>query len=68
MSDSRDTAEAERRLVEHQAEANRDRDASVSQELRTLGWDVVRVWEHEDSLEAADLIDSRVLAARSVKH
>jgi DNA mismatch endonuclease (patch repair protein) len=49
-------------------EANRERDASVSQELRTLGWDVVRVWEHEDSLEAADLIDSRVLAARSVKH
>jgi DNA mismatch endonuclease (patch repair protein) len=33
------------------------RDAAANELLRAAGWRVVRVWEHEDPQEAADLID-----------
>ncbi|MFJ7286697.1 DNA mismatch endonuclease Vsr [Curtobacterium sp. NPDC098951] len=40
--------------------ANRQRDAANSAVLRSEGWRVVRVWEHEDPSEAADSIDSEL--------
>ncbi|MFN6960687.1 MAG: very short patch repair endonuclease [Rhodocyclaceae bacterium] len=42
-------------------EANRARDADTSRRLRELGWEVIRVWSHEDPVEAARLIYDRVL-------
>ena len=42
-------------------EANRARDADTTRRLRELGWEVIRVWSHEDPVEAARLIHDRVL-------
>lgn len=42
-------------------EANRARDADTTRRLRELGWEVIRVWSHEDPVEAARLIYGRVL-------
>lgn len=42
-------------------EANRARDADTARRLRELGWEVIRVWSHEDPVEAARLIYDRVL-------
>ena len=45
-------------------EANRRRDIDSSDRLRQLGWEAVRVWEHEDPMEAASRIELTVLARR----
>jgi DNA mismatch endonuclease (patch repair protein) len=37
--------------------ANRQRDASHDAVLRSEGWRVIRVWEHEDVGTAADLVE-----------
>jgi DNA mismatch endonuclease (patch repair protein) len=42
-------------------EANRARDADTTRRLRELGWEVIRVWSHEDPVEAARFIYDRVL-------
>jgi len=42
-------------------EANRARDADTTRRLRELGWEVIRVWSHEDPAEAARLIFDRVV-------
>lgn len=42
-------------------EANRTRDADTTRRLRELGWEVIRVWSHDDPVEAARLIYDRVL-------
>ena len=58
----------------HLPRANRDwwewklsmthrRDADTDRELREAGWEVVRVWEHEDPVAAADRVE-RVWRAR----
>lgn len=38
-------------------EANAARDRRLDAALAAAGWQVVRVWEHEDAEQAADLID-----------
>jgi DNA mismatch endonuclease (patch repair protein) len=38
--------------------ANQARDRDTDQHLVSLGWRVVRIWEHEDLLEAADRVRS----------
>jgi DNA mismatch endonuclease (patch repair protein) len=35
---------------------NRERDAKTDQALNEHGWQVVRIWEHEDPVEAADRV------------
>lgn len=44
-------------------EANRARDADTIRRLRELGWEVIRVWSHEDPVEAAlhiqEVVESR---------
>lgn len=45
-------------------ETNARRDADTDVRLESLGWDVVRVWEHLTVTEAADIV-SDALAARS---
>lgn len=42
---------------------NRERDRETNRRLREAGWEVVRVWEHEDASSAADRIEM-VLNAR----
>ncbi|HLW80183.1 MAG TPA: very short patch repair endonuclease [Terriglobia bacterium] len=44
---------------------NRRRDADTDERLRGAGWDVVRVWEHEDPADAASRIAGRVKNRRS---
>ena len=41
-------------------EANVRRDRETDEMLRDAGWIVVRIWEHEDPVEAADRIESLV--------
>jgi len=37
-------------------EANQRRDRDTDAKLRAAGWTVVRVWEHEDPIQAAEQI------------
>lgn len=46
-------------------EGNRARDVDTNRVLAEAGWTVVRVWEHEDSVEAADQILTLVKAHTS---
>lgn len=39
---------------------NIDRDDDTNRRLRAAGWEVVRVWEHEETTEAADLVEQVV--------
>ena len=41
-------------------ERNRERDRDTDAYLGGLGWTVVRVWEHEDPLVAADRVERAV--------
>jgi len=43
-------------------EANRARDADTDARLREAGWEVVRLWEHEDMAAAARAVAQRVQA------
>ena len=43
-------------------ETNRQRDSDINQLLTQVGWEVIRVWEHEDPGEAAKRIESVVRA------
>jgi DNA mismatch endonuclease, patch repair protein len=45
-------------------EANRQRDTDVNQLLSQTGWQVIRVWEHEDPSEAAQRIEAVVRSRR----
>ena len=45
-------------------EGNRTRDRDTDRRLAEAGWDVVRVWEHEDPLAAAHRVREVVLARR----
>jgi DNA mismatch endonuclease (patch repair protein) len=42
--------------------ANVERDRRHDRELLDAGWNVLRIWEHEDPLEAAELVERAVLA------
>lgn len=48
---------ANRAWWEEKLAANMDRDERHTQELESAEWTVIRVWEHEDSLSAADRIE-----------
>ena len=45
-------------------EANRRRDADTDARLAEAGWLVVRVWEHEDPLEAARRVEGVIRGRR----
>jgi DNA mismatch endonuclease (patch repair protein) len=45
-------------------ETNRHRDAETRSHLESMGWCVVRVWEHEDVHQVASVVE-RTLAGRS---
>jgi DNA mismatch endonuclease, patch repair protein len=39
---------------------NRERDRETDQVLREHGWQVVRIWEHEDPVAAADRVEEAI--------
>jgi DNA mismatch endonuclease, patch repair protein len=41
-------------------EANRARDRDTDRRLTEAGWMVIRVWEHEDTVTAADRVESAI--------
>lgn len=43
---------------------NRERDALTTKHLTQLGWEVVRIWEHEDPVVVADRLERLVRTAR----
>lgn len=45
-------------------ERNQQRDAETNAALRRSGWEVVRVWEHEEVAEAADRVEDALRARR----
>jgi len=44
---------------------NVQRDSRNNQLLQQAGWEVIRVWEHEPSMEAAAAVEKRVIARRA---
>ncbi|MFF9273633.1 very short patch repair endonuclease [Streptomyces griseosporeus] len=46
-------------------EGNRRRDHDTDERLASAGWLAVRVWEHEDPIEAAGRVRALVLARRA---
>jgi DNA mismatch endonuclease, patch repair protein len=42
---------------EQKLKRNRERDAQTNRALRENGWEVVRIWEHEDPVAAADRVE-----------
>jgi DNA mismatch endonuclease (patch repair protein) len=44
--------------------ANVDRDRDTDARLRDSGWEVVRVWEHETVVEAADRVEAALRGRR----
>lgn len=43
---------------ERKLKRNRERDAETDNALRRHGWEVVRIWEHEDPVAAADRVET----------
>ena len=58
------TPKANREWWEAKLAANVRRDRDTDQRLAQLGWTVVRLWEHEDPMAAADRVEEAVRVAR----
>jgi DNA mismatch endonuclease (patch repair protein) len=53
---------------EQKLKRNRERDAETNRVLRENGWEVVRIWEHEDPVVAADRVEVAVRARLDLKN
>jgi DNA mismatch endonuclease, patch repair protein len=49
-------------------EANRLRDADTTTRLQSIGWTVIRIWEHESPIEAAITVARQVNLAKLKRH
>lgn len=49
-------------------DGNRARDTETNDTLAAAGWTVIRVWEHDDPVQAATLIESAVRRKRDSAH
>ncbi|WP_245556199.1 DNA mismatch endonuclease Vsr [Actinopolyspora mortivallis] len=47
---------------------NRRRDLDTDRRLQQAGWEVIRVWEHDDPIHAAERVAHRVNQLRSSAH
>jgi len=45
---------------------NQERDARTNRALRDAGWEVVRIWEHEDPATAADRVEATIRSRRAL--
>lgn len=52
---------------DHKLKRNQERDAEVDRLLDEQGWKVVRVWEHENAVAAADRIED-IVRSRNRQH
>jgi DNA mismatch endonuclease, patch repair protein len=50
---------------ERKLDRNQERDRETDRVLREHGWEVVRVWEHEDPVKAADRVEAALRDVRS---
>lgn len=55
---------ANRGYWEPKLQRNRQRDAETTTRLQSLGWRVIRIWEHEDPESAAAKVEAAVGSAR----
>lgn len=46
---------------------NQERDIETDRFLHERGWEVVRVWEHEEAAEAADRVEDFLRARRRAR-
>ena len=46
-------------------EANQLRDVDTNERLRSMGWTVLRFWEHESPIEAAETVEQTVAMAKT---
>lgn len=51
----------------HKIETNRARDADTNMRLEASGWKVIRVWEHESPVTAAETIARLVAKAKTAR-
>jgi DNA mismatch endonuclease (patch repair protein) len=49
-------------------DANVSRDRDTNQHLAALGWTVLRFWEHEDPIRAADAVEAAARPSRTASH
>jgi DNA mismatch endonuclease (patch repair protein) len=56
---------ANREWWRHKLQTNTNRDRRNDEQLRSAGWTVLRIWEHQPVTDAADRVQTLVLAARS---
>jgi DNA mismatch endonuclease, patch repair protein len=49
---------------ERKLKRNRERDGETNRLLREHGWEVLRIWEHENPVEAADRVEAMVRTRR----
>jgi DNA mismatch endonuclease (patch repair protein) len=49
---------------EQKLKRNRERDSETDRTLTEHGWEVVRIWEHEDPVAAADRVEEAVAARK----
>lgn len=61
------TPKANREWWEEKLSANVVRDRDTGARLAAAGWEVVRVWEHEDPVTAASRVAAVVAARRSLR-
>jgi DNA mismatch endonuclease (patch repair protein) len=47
-------------------EANRIRDADTNFRLRRMGWIVLRFWEHESPIAAAEIVANQIASAKAI--
>lgn len=59
------TPKTNREWWEEKLSANVERDRDTDTQLTAAGWEVVRVWEHEDPATAASRVAAAVAARRS---
>ena len=46
---------------------NKERDADTNKRLENSGWKVIRVWEHEDPIEASEKIYEVIIKRRKIE-
>jgi len=49
-------------------QTNQDRDADTTARLETLGWTVLRIWEHVPPADAADRVEALLLVLTANRH
>ena len=62
-----DLTEGERLVLRDKIATNQRRDRDTDLRLTEAGWTVVRVWEHEDPVLAADRIEAIVRERRAAR-